>query len=669
MSDESRMNTTPSLFRRLQNTPLRDLVRGRVSGTLDAKAVIAASGLPKELALIVRRVTRGTRLSRVERVEVAHELVDHFLDGMAEGISAPRLMEAFGDERVTAKLIRRSMQRKRSVFARGVRQTVRAGVLCVGMVIVFYLLLAIKHRNREIRITVDYVAMLNAPTLASEPEDRSWPEIRAAITTLRGLAGPPPEESMHVDQELSRFAAASMSARPAPWIDAELGPPALPFDDEDVDAARVDQFFVAAQPALERLRAAANRPLLGFSLVASGLQDPADRVFFGEEVQNLDAVSEEGDANEFQDSVLMLKFQYFASVRLAARLLAADARRAAVEGDGPRMVADVSAILGLAGQTRTPSIMIAQLVGMSMERLAFTVVLDSIAALPKNIDDHSILALAEMVRGLDDERLGLVMTDERRFFLDFAQRVYTDDGNGDGAFSIGSQVVGMIGASGDDFQPMFFESGAGEFLLGPLVAELTIGRADAVRLWMQAMDSVEEQSAKPPWEFEVAALGMVNERSQKSITDYWTSKIGYFPRNVMMPATEGIALAGAAIRLERDLVLTVLQLEAARRREGAWPQSLDELEFTDGGEPARDPFDGSTVRYLRRDGRPLIYILGPDRDDDGGRRIEQARPGIGGWRDLQRGGLAGSSRRWGIGREPADSEPDGDIAVWASGGE
>ncbi|MDA0296385.1 MAG: hypothetical protein O3A31_10435 [Planctomycetota bacterium] len=201
------------------------------------------------------------------------------------------------------------------------------------------------------------------------------------------------------------------------------------------------------------------------------------------------------------------------------------------------------------------------------------------------------------------------------------------------------------------------------------MAELTIGRADAVRLWMQAMDSVEEQSAKPPWEFEVATLGMVNERSQKSITDYWTSPSGYFPLNVMMPATEGIALAGAAIRLERDLVLTVLQLEAARRREGAWPQSLDELEFTDGGEPARDPFDGSTVRYIRRDGRPLIYILGPDRDDDGGRRIEQARPGIGGWRDLQRGGLAGSSRRWGIGREPADSEPDGDIAVWASGGE
>ncbi|MFB0986073.1 MAG: hypothetical protein QMB94_07210, partial [Phycisphaerales bacterium] len=97
--------------------------------------------------------------------------------------------------------------------------------------------------------------------------------------------------------------------------------------------------------------------------------------------------------------------------------------------------------------------------------------------------------------------------------------------------------------------------------------------------------------------------------------------------------------------------------------------SLDELEFTAGGEPARDPFDGSTVRYLRRDGRPLLYILGPDRDDDGGHGIASSGPGSGRWRDLRRGGLAGSSRGWGMVRGSGDSEPDGDIAVWAAGRE
>lgn len=666
MSENSKTNSRPNFFWRLRTTPLRDLARGRLSGSLDVNAVIAASGLPEELALLVQRVARKTRLARVERVEVAHELLDHFRDGLAEGVSAPTLIEAFGHERITARLIRRSMWRKRSLFARNTRQVVRAGFLCFGVLIVCYLLLAIKHRNREIRIAVDYVAILNAPTEASEPEDRSWPEIREAITTMRGLVGSPLDESMSVDQMLSKIAEASMSESSSPWIDAELEPPALSVNGEVLDATVVDQFFVAAEPALERLRAAANRPLLGFSLSPRGLEDLADRRFFGEESQNLESVARE-DEGGFQDSILMLEFPYFGSVRLAARLLAADARRAVIEEDGPRMVADITAMLGLAEQTRTPSIMIAQLVGMSMERLAFTVVLDSIAAFPGNIDDPSLVALADLIRGLDDQRLRLVVADERRFFLDIAQRVYTDDGQGGGSLSLGSPVVEMLGVPSEDLRPEFFDTGAGEFLLGPLVAELTIGRADAVRLWMNTMDAVEEQASRPPWEIDLATLGLIDEIPRESMKDDLMLRIRYFPITLIIPATEGLVFAGAAVRMERDLVLTVLELEATRRRNGVWPHSLDELKFAAGGELARDPFDGSTVRYQYRDGRPLLYILGPDRDDDEGRGMASSGPGSGGWKDLQRDGLAGSSKHWGIGQGSVDSEPDGDIAVWAAG--
>jgi hypothetical protein len=668
MSENSNPNLKPNFFRRLRTTPLRDLARGRLSGNLDAHAIIAASGLPEELALIVQRVSRRTRLARVERVEVAHELLDHFRDGLAEGVSAPTLIEAFGDQCVAAKLIRRSMRRKQSVLARSVRQTVRAGLLCVAVVVVFYLLLAIKHRNREIRIEVDYVAMMNAPTLASEPSDRSWPEIREAITTLRGLARPLPDELMHVDREISKIISASLSGAPAPWIDAELGPPAMLSDDDDVEAARVNRFFEAAQPVLERLRAAAGRPLLGFPLAASGLEEPADRTFFGIDAEPSDAVSQE-DADAFQDSILTLEFPHFKSVRLAARLLAADARRAVVEGDDARMVADIGAMLELAEQIRQPSIMIAQLVGMSMERLAFTVVLDLIAALPEKIDDRSMLALAEMIRELDDERLGLKMAGERWFFLDIAQRIYSDDGEGDGSLSIGSPVVDMLGTPSGNLGPEQFTSDTGAFLLGPLVAELTLGRAEAIRIWMNLIDSAEEQASKSPWEIDTAPLGLIDEIPRQAMNDDYAHMIRYFPINLLVPATESLVFTSAALRLERDLVLTVLELEATRRRNGVWPDSLDELEFTAGGEPARDPFDGSTVRYLHRDGRPLIYVLGPDRDDDGGRGIASSGPGSGRWRDLRRGGLAGSSREWGMVRGSGDSEPDGDIAVWSAGAE
>ncbi|MFB0987257.1 MAG: hypothetical protein QMB94_13240, partial [Phycisphaerales bacterium] len=607
MSENSNPNLKPNFFRQLRTTPLRDLARGRLSGSLDVNAVIAASDLPGELALIVQRVARRTRLGRSERAEVAHELVDHFRDGLAEDVSVPMLIEAFGDERVTARLIRRSMWRKRSFFARSTRQVVRVGAVCFGVLIVFYLMLAIKHRNREIRIAVDYVAILNAPTEASELEDRSWPEIREAITTMRGLVESPSDESMSVDQMLSKIAESSMSESSTPWIDAELEPPASSVNGEVVDATIVDQFFVAAEPALQRLRAAANRPLLGFPLAGSGLKEPEDRTFFGEDADAQAPSPEAG--NEFGDSILTLEFPYFGSVRLAARLLAADARRAVVEGDDARMVADILAILKLAEQTRQPSIMIAQLVGMSMERLAFTVVLDLIAAFPENIDDRSMLALAEMILGLNDERLGLKMAGERWFFLDIAQRIYSDDGEGDGSLSIGSPVVDMLGTSSGNLGPEQLTSDTGAFLLGPLVAEITLGRAEATRIWMNLMDSAEAQASKSPWEIDTVPLGLVDEIPRQAMNDDYAHMIRYFPINLLVPATESLVFTSAALRLERDLVLTVLELEATRRRNGVWPDSLDELEFTAGGEPARDPFDGSTVRYLHRDGRPLIYVL------------------------------------------------------------
>jgi hypothetical protein len=326
-------------------------------------------------------------------------------------------------------------------------------------------------------------------------------------------------------------------------------------------------------------------------------------------------------------------------------------------------------MLELAEQTRQPSIMIAQLVGMSMERLAFPEGLALIAALPENIDDRSMLALAEMIRGLDDERLGLEMAGERWFFLDIAQRIYSDDGEGDGSLSIGSPVVDMLGTPSGNLGPEQLTSDTGAFLLGPLVAEITLGRAEAIRIWMNLMDSAEEQASKSPWEIDTAPLGLIDEIPRQAMNDDYTHMIRYFPINLLVPATESLVFTSAAIRLERDLVLTVLELEMTRRRDGRWPDSLDELEFTAGGEPARDPFDGSTVRYLRRDGRPLLYILGPDRDDDGGHGIASSGPGSGRWGDLRRGGLAGSSRGWGMVRGSGDSEPDGDIAVWAVGGE
>src|SRR5687767_12453383 len=102
-----------NLWRRLRYTPARDLVRGRISGSLDVKGTISRSDLPAPAKDLVLRVVKRTRLWLSEKVEVADELLSHFADGIESGTSVGTLIEKFGDERQAAKLIRRAKKRNR----------------------------------------------------------------------------------------------------------------------------------------------------------------------------------------------------------------------------------------------------------------------------------------------------------------------------------------------------------------------------------------------------------------------------------------------------------------------------------------------------------------------------------------------------------------------------
>src|SRR6266571_5092643 len=87
------------VLRQLRYTPLGDLLRGRVSGRLDVKRSIEASGLPAPAKELVHRVVKRTRLWLGEKVDVANELIAHFVDGIENGRSVEELIDKFGDER------------------------------------------------------------------------------------------------------------------------------------------------------------------------------------------------------------------------------------------------------------------------------------------------------------------------------------------------------------------------------------------------------------------------------------------------------------------------------------------------------------------------------------------------------------------------------------------
>src|SRR5688572_18422159 len=72
----------------------------------------------------------------------------------------------------------------------------------------------------------------------------------------------------------------------------------------------------------------------------------------------------------------------------------------------------------------------------------------------------------------------------------------------------------------------------------------------------------------------------------------------------------------------RDGVVVGIALEAYRRETGRYPDNLNALvrRFLD--EVPADRINGEAIRYRLANTKPLLYSVGGDRDDDGGRAPE-----------------------------------------------
>jgi hypothetical protein len=93
----------------------------------------------------------------------------------------------------------------------------------------------------------------------------------------------------------------------------------------------------------------------------------------------------------------------------------------------------------------------------------------------------------------------------------------------------------------------------------------------------------------------------------------------------------------------RDVVRVGLAIELFRSERGAYPETLDALAPGFLAEVPPDPYTGKPLRYLKRDGGFVVYSVGSDLADDGGRRDPRNPdlldiPWTGGARDGDGGG-------------------------------
>jgi ABC-type transport system involved in multi-copper enzyme maturation permease subunit len=81
---------------------------------------------------------------------------------------------------------------------------------------------------------------------------------------------------------------------------------------------------------------------------------------------------------------------------------------------------------------------------------------------------------------------------------------------------------------------------------------------------------------------------------------------------------------GSQARLRAAIV--ALAIERYRRQHGRWPDSLAELVPDKLAAIPADPYDGQPLRYRRNSDGVIIYSVGPDKVDDGG-KLDRNKPG------------------------------------------
>jgi hypothetical protein len=598
---------------RILRTPVSNLISRSKPG-----AALTAADLPEPIATVIRETVERTRLWLSEQSDVTAELIAHFEDGLAAGVSAEVLVRDFGDCRVAAKLIRRSKKRGRGVVWQTYKWTRRAIAALILLLVLAYAASLVRMYLGAVKLRHNYWEELAAPALALPDSERAWPLYREAMFALQGE----PEDLRAVlRNRVNR---------------------------DDPTPEQRAAVIAANQEALELILAATERPHIG-TVYRPGSDWELDRWLAGLNVGHRVASSQHESAT-IADNPLIVTCIYhdITTLRYAQRLLAADARLAIDAGDGARFARDAAAIIRLANQMQDLPGIIGDLVQVGALAQAGQLVREALHERPATLPDETLVALAHRLATFRaDEGWRLDLWAERATFNDVVQRVYTDDGAGNGHPSpeFLNIMLGLAHDSDQNVPSALLTAG-----MSPLIAD----RAAMLAKHAELMEMVVAEDALPLWERRGSGTDAALAALDYNSVAGWR----YMLIRILMPSLDRASAMLEIARQDRDATLTVIALELYHRRHGAWPATLTEL--TPGLLPTvpRDRYDGGPLKYKLVDGAPLLYSVGSNRRDDGGRLADVPKPNA-------------AARRWAPPTVAAlppdqrgDAAPDGDWILW-----
>lgn len=450
-------------------------------------------------------------------------------------------------------------------------------------VVVTYAVASYQYYSRRPTIARNYAAELNREAEATPVDQRAWPRYRAAKLRLE------------VPQE-------ELDGKPWPWKNLRPGHAAWP------DAVALAE---RNAPVYAEIREAATLRALGFILTAT--LDPAldsnAGSFPPDALPPVPALSG-------NPPLLNTLMPYLGAARVFTRHLALDAVIAAERGDAETVVANVRTMLHLAVQSR-PGSAITQLVAIVIAEWAAEITGDVLHRHAGLLTDKQLSTLdalfAEQALG---GRITLDTTGERMFFDDMLQRIYSDDGKGDGHItSAGVKELWRMGSGGTP--------GLAYRIVAPLSVNTFGTRRECAEFYELVMGRFESAIAEPFWKFDDTGF----EQFQDEIEADDTLRGGLKMVQTLVPMLTQPYAASERCTQVVNAIRTTVALERHRLRTGAYPPTLSVLPADLLAAVPFDRYTGEPLQYrLGLDG-PMLYSVGVDRDDDRGTPPLGARAG------------------------------------------
>jgi len=347
-----------------------------------------------------------------------------------------------------------------------------------------------------------------------------------------------------------------------------------PADFNDVQRQSLVSWLENNQRAFDALRVAAERPYYWSSYQKSG-----------------EVASPAGIVPSVMESIM----QSLAGYKKLARAMGWRIRLDALSGEIDSAMKDCLVLQKFGDHLHSGGLLVEQLVGIAIEALSFS----EITRILKDIDVPAN-AMKMVQEGLTKQFVRhqpLISLDaEKVLWYDQIQRTFTDDGKGDGR-------VLMRGLP-------YVVSGWKDYLWG-LVTFSYPSRHEFVIEIDRCYEQIDEFLYRTPWDLH---NDYTNENK-------WNKK---FPRSFMLqiswPAYRRVSQLAWRLETHRTAMLTLLAIMRCWKDSGHYPENLNELVSAGYlSSLPMDPFGGRPLMYKKTEEGFILYSVGEDLKDEGGR--------------------------------------------------